>query len=86
MKSWMQAGRNDPCPCGSGKKYKYCCLRTDRRAHLERLHRHIETAMGQLRAASIKVEEKLAAEQEAIAASEKEVERIISAKARGGES
>jgi hypothetical protein len=20
-------GRNDPCPCGSGKKYKQCCLR-----------------------------------------------------------
>jgi len=20
-------GRNDPCPCGSGKKYKTCCLR-----------------------------------------------------------
>lgn len=20
-------GRNDPCPCGSGKKYKHCCLR-----------------------------------------------------------
>ena len=19
-------GRNDPCPCGSGKKYKHCCL------------------------------------------------------------
>jgi hypothetical protein len=19
-------GRNDPCPCGSGKKYKSCCL------------------------------------------------------------
>ena len=19
-------GRNDPCPCGSGKKYKQCCL------------------------------------------------------------
>jgi len=19
------AGRNDPCPCGSGKKYKQCC-------------------------------------------------------------
>jgi len=18
-------GRNDPCPCGSGKKYKKCC-------------------------------------------------------------
>ncbi len=20
-----QPGRNDPCPCGSGKKYKHCC-------------------------------------------------------------
>jgi len=20
-------GRNEPCPCGSGKKYKYCCGR-----------------------------------------------------------
>lgn len=20
-------GRNDPCPCGSGDKYKRCCLR-----------------------------------------------------------
>lgn len=19
-------GRNDPCPCGSGKKYKQCCM------------------------------------------------------------
>lgn len=22
----MRIGRNDPCPCGSGKKYKKCCL------------------------------------------------------------
>lgn len=21
-----RVGRNDPCPCGSGKKYKHCCL------------------------------------------------------------
>ena len=20
-----KVGRNDPCPCGSGKKYKFCC-------------------------------------------------------------
>ncbi|HOW60099.1 MAG TPA: SEC-C metal-binding domain-containing protein, partial [Candidatus Omnitrophota bacterium] len=20
-----KVGRNDPCPCGSGKKYKKCC-------------------------------------------------------------
>ena len=19
-------GRNEPCPCGSGRKYKHCCL------------------------------------------------------------
>lgn len=25
----MKPGRNDPCPCGSGKKYKHCCLRQD---------------------------------------------------------
>jgi hypothetical protein len=25
-----RAGRNDPCPCGSGKKYKKCCLDLDR--------------------------------------------------------
>ena len=23
------SGRNDPCPCGSGKKYKRCCLEKD---------------------------------------------------------
>ncbi len=21
----QRVGRNDPCPCGSGKKYKKCC-------------------------------------------------------------
>ena len=21
----VKVGRNDPCPCGSGKKYKKCC-------------------------------------------------------------
>ncbi|MGD2070940.1 MAG: SEC-C metal-binding domain-containing protein, partial [Gemmatimonadota bacterium] len=28
-------GRNDPCPCGSGRKYKACCLRADREAGLD---------------------------------------------------
>jgi preprotein translocase subunit SecA len=23
-----KVGRNQPCPCGSGKKYKNCCMRT----------------------------------------------------------
>lgn len=22
----IKVGRNDPCPCGSGKKFKQCCL------------------------------------------------------------
>lgn len=26
----MQVGRNEPCPCGSGKKFKKCCLDKDR--------------------------------------------------------
>jgi SEC-C motif len=25
-------GRNDPCPCGSGQKYKRCCLPKDQAA------------------------------------------------------
>jgi uncharacterized protein YecA (UPF0149 family) len=25
-----RVGRNDPCPCGSGKKYKKCCYRAGR--------------------------------------------------------
>ena len=25
-----KVGRNDPCPCGSGKKYKFCCLKKPR--------------------------------------------------------
>ena len=26
-KSAPKVARNEPCPCGSGKKYKYCCGR-----------------------------------------------------------
>jgi preprotein translocase subunit SecA len=28
VKAAVQIGRNDPCPCGSGKKYKKCCLKS----------------------------------------------------------
>jgi len=27
IKADAKPGRNDPCPCGSGKKYKKCCGR-----------------------------------------------------------
>ena len=29
-----KTGRNDLCPCGSGRKYKHCCLGKDRAAEL----------------------------------------------------
>jgi len=42
-------GRNDPCPCGSARKFKYCCLtkgqpatgitRADRTEAIDALHR-----------------------------------------------
>jgi len=36
----IKVGRNDPCPCGSGKKYKRCCLnsKTPKPVNLEKLY------------------------------------------------
>jgi len=31
-KSIERPGRNEPCHCGSGKKYKQCCLDKDEKA------------------------------------------------------
>jgi hypothetical protein len=33
----MKTGRNDPCPCGSGKKFKKCCEAKDEKARNEQL-------------------------------------------------
>ena len=30
VKAQKKAGPNDPCPCGSGKKYKKCCMQKDK--------------------------------------------------------
>jgi hypothetical protein len=40
-------GRNDPCPCGSGKKYKQCHLPIEEAAAAEQLHlrRSIDTLL-----------------------------------------
>jgi len=32
VRAGPKTGRNDPCPCGSGKKYKHCCLNNAERA------------------------------------------------------
>ena len=28
-RSYEKIGRNEDCPCNSGKKYKHCCLKTE---------------------------------------------------------
>ena len=33
--SVKKIGRNSPCPCGSGKKYKKCCLISDQKKRIE---------------------------------------------------
>lgn len=39
-----KTGRNDPCPCGSGKKYKHCCLEKDQEAEHANFTRAAATA------------------------------------------
>lgn len=39
-------GRNEPCPCGSGRKYKHCCLKADDAADFR--WRQIRAAEGRL--------------------------------------
>jgi len=31
-----EPGRNTPCPCGSGKKYKMCCLKREKETKAEK--------------------------------------------------
>ena len=35
VKKVQKIGPNDPCPCGSGKKYKKCCMQKDKAAGLD---------------------------------------------------
>lgn len=46
-----QLGRNDPCKCGSGKKYKRCCLPGDEAAEHAALRATREAAEASARAA-----------------------------------
>lgn len=36
MEKKKRVGRNDPCPCGSGKKYKHCCGAVAELIHLDK--------------------------------------------------
>ena len=44
----MAPGRNDPCPCGSGKKHKACCLKAARSLPDETLWRRLNDADARL--------------------------------------
>ena len=48
----LKTGRNDECPCGSGKKYKKCHLQADEKAQSESLAKVNSDA-----AAKVKAEE-----------------------------
>ncbi len=53
MTEIKKTGRNDPCPCGSGKKYKHCCLKAQQDTapadHLwHRIRRAVEPLPGDL--------------------------------------
>jgi predicted nucleotidyltransferase len=41
------AGRNDPCPWGSGKKYKRCCLSKDEAAEVEAVNDQRRRRLGE---------------------------------------
>ncbi len=41
-----ETGRNDPCPCRSGRKYKHCCLRANDASNF--LWRQMRVAEGHL--------------------------------------
>ncbi|MEA3464979.1 MAG: SEC-C metal-binding domain-containing protein [Thermodesulfobacteriota bacterium] len=43
----MKIERNDPCPCGSGKKYKKCCLLTEQAVPFQE---HVDDVFAETRA------------------------------------
>ena len=52
-----KVGRNDPCPCGSGKKYKKCCELKGSGKKLEasrfNVHQSNQAAQGTSRVSSL---------------------------------
>jgi tetratricopeptide (TPR) repeat protein len=65
-------GRNEPCPCGSGKKYKRCCLDKDQEAE-RRLQRKTAAETAARLAAQYDIDE---TEQELASASNAAVDLV----------
>ena len=40
VREHKKISRNDPCPCGSGKKYKNCCLDSGKYENLIKINSH----------------------------------------------
>jgi hypothetical protein len=56
-----ETGRNDPCPCGSGKKYKKCCAQKsfiERRTFTHLNPSEMQSKIGKIAGALSKVNEK----------------------------
>jgi hypothetical protein len=68
----MTPGRNVPCPCGSGRKYKRCCLpRDEAREHEQRAARAERARLLALPTAEAEVEETLAPSLQAVIAKDR---------------
>ena len=53
----MKTSRNDPCPCGSGKKYKACCKpRDEARARAEEVGATVQEWLAEILGAQHAVE------------------------------
>lgn len=61
-----KTGRNDPCPCGSGRKYKVCCLKKDEDAARERFQQAAAESAAQAAAAAAKTRQQALATLEAL--------------------
>src|SRR5262249_42228674 len=59
-------GRNDPCPCGSGRKYKVCCLEKDQNAERERFKRAVAESAAQAAEAAANSQRQLEASRQAL--------------------
>src|SRR5260370_17557122 len=59
-------GRIGPCPCGSGRKYKVCCLQKDETAEHERFKRAAAESAAQAAEAAAKIRRQAEATLEAV--------------------
>ncbi len=71
-------GRNDPCNCNSGRKYKKCCGKVAQYLETERKTKKMETPNNKFReeAAKLKAAEASAEAEEKMSAIERETEKV----------